>query len=120
MSSRVGASFMARLRLLKSALLTVFILWVVGCFAFFLSGFLTLQFGAPRWLPLPWSDFTNFVESPDGHVFVNLCFYSRVLSYDRKGRFKASYHYPPGGTGAEARRLSQCRWVLALEGGELP
>jgi hypothetical protein len=52
--------------------------------------------GAPGWLPLPWSDFTSFVESADGKVFVSVGFYSRVLCYGHDGHFIASYPYPFG------------------------
>lgn len=82
---------------IRSVLLWAFGLWTAGCFAFFLFAALTTMMGAPRGLPLPWSDFQDFVESPDGRVFVKISFHNRVLSYDRQGRFVASYPYPPGG-----------------------
>ena len=70
--------------------------WMIGCFAFFLSGFAITFLGAPSWLPLPWSDFDDFVQSTDGKVFVAIGFYSRVLCYDENGKFIASYQYPFG------------------------
>ena len=68
--------------------------WMIGCVAFFLSGFAITFLGAPSWLPLPWSDFDDFVQSSDGKVFVAISFYSRVLCYDENGKFIASYQYP--------------------------
>lgn len=70
--------------------------WMIGCFAFFLSGFAITFLGAPSWLPLPWSHFRDFVQIPDGKVFVDIRFYDRVLCYDENGGFVASYPYPPG------------------------
>src|SRR5579871_5997160 len=70
--------------------------WAFLCFAAFLSGFIITFCGAPRWLPIPWSDFRDFVESADGKVFVSVGFYSRVLCYAHNGDFIASYPYPFG------------------------
>ena len=72
------------------------ITWAILCAVAFVGGFLITFLGAPRWLPLPWSDFTDFVESADGKVFVDVGFYSRVLCYGHDGRFIASYPYPFG------------------------
>jgi len=70
--------------------------WIIGCVAFFLSGPAIMFLGSPSWLPLPWSDFDDFVQTPDGKVFVDIRFYQRVLCYDANGEFVASYPYPPG------------------------
>ncbi|MCK5269392.1 MAG: hypothetical protein KAJ46_01355 [Sedimentisphaerales bacterium] len=72
------------------------IIWMVGCFASFLSGICITFLGSPSWLPLPWSGFDDFVQSPDGKVFVDIEFYSRVLCYNESGKFLASYPYPFG------------------------
>ncbi|MCC6124569.1 MAG: hypothetical protein IT426_06390 [Pirellulales bacterium] len=70
--------------------------WIITCIGAFLSGFLFTLVSAPQWLPLPWSDFCDFVESSDGDVYVSLGFYHRVLRYDADGNFVASYPEPPG------------------------
>lgn len=70
--------------------------WMVGCFVAFLFMPIIMLLGAPSWLPLPWSDFNDFVQSSDGKVFVSIGFYSRVLCYDESGKFIVSYPYPFG------------------------
>jgi hypothetical protein len=77
-------------------MLCVFLAWEILCFAAFVSGRIMSSHGAPRWLPLPWSDFEDFVESADGKVFVDIAFYNRVLCYSQDGKFVASYPYPFG------------------------
>ena len=74
----------------------IVVAWIIGCVAFFLSGPAIIFLGAPSWLPLPWSDFDDFIQTPDGKVFVDIRFYNRVLCYDKNGEFVASYPYPPG------------------------
>jgi hypothetical protein len=71
-------------------------IWIALCMASFLSGAILLLAGAPSWLPLPWSDLKDFVEGPDGRVYVGLAFYHRVLCYSRDGQFIASYRPPSG------------------------
>jgi hypothetical protein len=51
-------------------------------------------FGCPKWLELPWSDPKDFVEAPDGRLYLSLGFYRSVLCYDRAGKFVASYTVP--------------------------
>ncbi|MHC4665547.1 MAG: hypothetical protein ACYS9T_06260 [Planctomycetota bacterium] len=75
----------------------IVIAWMIGCGVFFLCGMVTIYFGAPSWLPLPWSDFDDFVQSSDGKVFVDIGLYSRVLCYDENGTFIASCPYRFGG-----------------------
>jgi hypothetical protein len=74
-------------------------IWIGLCFAAFLSGAILLG-GAPSWLPLPWSDLEDFVEGPDGRVYVGLGFYHRILCYSREGQFIASFP-PPSGKGIQ-------------------
>ena len=71
-------------------------IWILTSIVAFLSGFFITMFGAPRCLPLPWSDFKDFVESSDGDVYISLAFYHRVLRYDADGHFVASYPVPSG------------------------
>ncbi|MGA1871471.1 MAG: hypothetical protein ACMUJM_23335 [bacterium] len=47
--------------------------------------------GFPKSVEVPWSDFQDFVEAANGDLYVDIAFYSRVLRYDRKGIFLASY-----------------------------
>ena len=78
-------------------ILTIIVtVWLIGCIISFLSGIFILYLGAPSWLPLPWSDFYDFIQIPDGKVFVDIRFYNRVLCYNENGEFVASYPYPPG------------------------
>lgn len=70
--------------------------WIIICIGAFLSGLFITLVGAPQWLPLPWSDFSDFVESSDVHVYVSIAFYRRVLRYDADGDFVASYPEPSG------------------------
>ena len=71
-------------------------IWVGLCMAAFCFGAIFTAAGAPRWLPLPWSGFQDFVEGPDGRVYVGLELYLRVLCYSREGQFIASYPPPSG------------------------
>lgn len=61
------------------------------------SSCVVMEFGSPSWLELPWSDFSDFLEGPEGRLYVDVHFYWRVLCYDREGRFIASYPAPFGG-----------------------
>jgi hypothetical protein len=83
--------------------LAVLIGWMVGCVLSFLSGFLFTLLPIPWGLPLPWSDFNDFVETPDGRVFVSIRFYNRALCYDRSGKFLAAHRFP---FGSKATRLA--------------
>jgi hypothetical protein len=56
-----------------------------------MCGPLVTVLGSPHWLPLPWSDFHDFVAAPDGRVYVSIGFYNRVLVYDADGSFVGSY-----------------------------
>ncbi|MHC4506448.1 MAG: hypothetical protein ACYTFI_24395 [Planctomycetota bacterium] len=69
--------------------------WFGGCAVAFICSFAMTVLGAPRWLPLPWSDFRDFVEGTDGRVYVNIAMFSRVLCYDDSGHFVASYPEAP-------------------------
>jgi hypothetical protein len=93
-------------------------IWIGLCMAAFLSGAVFTLAGAPGWLPLPWSDFQDFVEGPDGRVYVGLAFYHRVLCYSGEGKFIASYR-PPSGKhvhlAADARGQIYC---LTSSGGD--
>jgi hypothetical protein len=80
--------------------------WMAGCVLSFLSGFLLTVLPIPWGLPLPWSDFNDFVETPDGRVFVSVRFYNRALCYDRSGRFIAARRFPYG---AKTTRLAAGR-----------
>ncbi|RKY08719.1 MAG: hypothetical protein DRP66_03930 [Planctomycetota bacterium] len=74
----------------------VVLAWMVCCVISFLSGPTVIFLGSPSWLPLPWSDVGDYVQTNDGKVFVDVQFYNRVLCYDENGKFIASYPYPPG------------------------
>jgi hypothetical protein len=84
----------------------VLIGWMAGCFLSFLSGFCFTLIPFPWGLPLPWSDFNDFAETPDGRVFVSLRFYNRALCYDRSGKFLAAHRFPHA---AKATRLATGR-----------
>jgi hypothetical protein len=77
-------------------------IWVGACWLTLLSTFVITEIGSPRWLPLPWSEFRDYIEAPDGRVYVDIRFYWRVLCYDRDGNFIASYQAPKGGGGDSA------------------
>ncbi len=87
-------------------------IWIGAYMATFVFGAIFTAAGAPSWLPLPWSNFQDFVEGPDGRVYVGLGFYHRVLCYSRDGQFFASYR-PPSGKGvnlaADATGHIYCR-----------
>jgi hypothetical protein len=68
--------------------------WATLCVTAFVLGPVIMLVGAPHWLPLPWSDFRDFVEGADGRVYIDISFYARVLCYDHDGRFIASYPFP--------------------------
>lgn len=76
--------------------LPVLACWMAGCVLSFLSGFLLTVLPIPWALPLPWSDFNDFAETPDGQVFVSVRFYNRALCYDRWGNFLAAHRFPRG------------------------
>src|SRR5262245_18869874 len=88
---------------LKRLVLVVLIGGMVGCILSFLSGFLLTFLPIPWGLPLPWSDFNDFVESSDGRVFVSIRFHNRALCYDRSGTFLAAHRFPYG---AKSTRLA--------------
>lgn len=69
-------------------------IWMIGCFISFMSAPAIMFLGSPSWLPLPWSDLGDFIQTKDGKVFIDIQFYNRVLSYDQNGKFVASYPYP--------------------------
>ena len=50
----------------------------------------------PQWLPLPWSTIDDFIEAPNGDIYVDSKFYNRIIRHDKAGRFIASYSYPLG------------------------
>jgi hypothetical protein len=83
-------------RIVHRLALAVIACWIVGCFLSFLSGALLSIFPIPWRMPLPWSDFGDFVETPDGRVLVELRFYNRILCYDRSGEFVTGYRLPHG------------------------
>lgn len=90
------------------------LVWIASSFVAFLLAFILSYGSAPRWMEVPWSDVGDFVEGPDGRVYVHTRFYSRVLCYDRSGSFVASYPFPvPGGGSTEmaagANGLIYCR-----------
>jgi hypothetical protein len=85
---------MRLLKFLERLLLGVLFCWMLGCVGFFMLGwYLTTHPDTPAWL-LPWSDVTDFAETPDGKVLVSLRFYGRVLCYDRSGTLLTAYVYP--------------------------
>ena len=87
-------------RTLGRTLRKVLFAWVVIAFATLMAGLVISEMGSPRWLPLPWSDLTDFVETSDGRVFVSIGFFGRILAYDKDGEFLGSFHYPPTKPGA--------------------
>lgn len=76
---------------LRRVLLLALLIWIAACFVAFMCGPAVEVLGSPRWLPLPWSDFRDFVAAPDGRVYVSVGFYNRVLVYDGAGSFVGSY-----------------------------
>jgi len=72
----------------------LFLAWAASSVFVFLAVPMTYIFGTPKWLELPWSEFNDFVEGPEGRVYVSLGIYHVVLCYDRFGRFIASYRAP--------------------------
>jgi hypothetical protein len=81
----------------KKIVFWVLNIWAILCVLTFLSGIFVKFVGAPKWMPLPWSDFGDFVESSDENVFITINFYSRVICYNADGEFVASYPFPRGG-----------------------
>jgi hypothetical protein len=80
--------------MLKRIIGRALLFWGLSSVAVFFTFPFTYITGCPRWLELPWSDFRDFVEGPDGRVYVSLGIYPSVLCYDRLGRFVASYPVP--------------------------
>src|SRR4051812_44034740 len=83
-------------RVLRRLAAAVVVCWLGGCILSFLSGFLLTVLPIPWGLPLPWSDFNDFAETPDGRVFVSVRFYNRALCYDRSGAFLSAHRFPRG------------------------
>src|SRR5262245_45459561 len=82
------------LRAVRRLAVGVLVFWIAGCILAFFSGAFFTLLPIPWGLPLPWSDFEDFVETPDGRVFVTSRFYSRVLCYDRSGNFLDAHCFP--------------------------
>lgn len=78
----------------KQIILAVLFTWALACFLQFPLSTVVTAIGSPRWLPLPWSAMTDFVSVPNGHIYISLGFYNRVLCYDGDGRFVGSYPVP--------------------------
>ena len=53
-----------------------------------------MVFGLPSWLPLPWADVEDFIETINGDMYVDIRYFRRIVRYDRFGHFVASYAYP--------------------------
>jgi len=79
---------------LKRGLTLMAVLMGLWFFVSFCGGPLLMFAGCPKWLEVPWSAFGDFVETPDGRVYVEAGFYSRILCYDKNGKFIANYRYP--------------------------
>jgi hypothetical protein len=92
---------MKLIRIVKRLILALVGCWIAGCFLSFISGFVLTGLPIPWKLPLPWSDLGDFIETPDGRVFVELRFYNRVLCYDRTGQFLTAYRLPRGAKATE-------------------
>lgn len=75
-------------------LLAMAVLMGLWFFISFLAGLAITFVGSPKWLELPWSAFGDFAETTDGRVYVELGFYSRILCYDKDGKFIANFGYP--------------------------
>src|SRR5262245_51266686 len=88
---RQGDQAMVFFRVLRGLFAAVMACWMAGCILSFLSGLLLTLLPIPWGLPLPWSDFNDFAETPDGRVFVSVRFYNRALCYDRSGNFLAAH-----------------------------
>jgi hypothetical protein len=93
--------------------------WAFLCLASFVSGFLITLAGAPRSVPLPWSDIASFAESADGRIFVDLAFFSRVVCLDRDGSFLASLPYPGGAAKATELAASADGRVFHMAAGRI-
>jgi hypothetical protein len=93
------------LGLFRRLLGAVLFCWFVGSVVSFFSGALFTVLPIPWGLPLPWGDFDDFVETPDGRVLVSVRFHSRVLCYDRSGGFLDA-HCLPGRARATPTRLA--------------
>lgn len=83
----------------KSLLASLLITWAVLSSIPLMVGHINRFSPAPADVPVPLSDFNDFVESADGSVYVSLAGRSRVLRYSRAGDFIASY--PSEGPNAE-------------------
>lgn len=82
-------------------LITLTVLTAVWFLASFLLG-ISVTFGFwPQRIPLPWSDAGDFVQATNGRVYIDLGFYSRILCYDRDGKFIASYSYSANAKGTK-------------------
>jgi len=81
----------AHLGITSQLILAILYIWPVTVI---MSFSLSYIFGCPRWLELPWSELGDFVEGPEGRVYVSLGLYPAVLCYDRSGCFVASYPVP--------------------------
>jgi hypothetical protein len=86
-----GRLLLPAFRTTRSLLFSLLMTWAVLCGVALLAGVASHFADPPRDVPLPWSDFGDFVEGADGNVYVHVGEYSRVFCYSRAGRFIASY-----------------------------
>ena len=80
------------LNLTKKFLFWVVLVWCVGCSLWAFLGIKDKPITyLPAWLPFPWSGMTDFVETPNGEVFVVSGVFRHITRYAQDGRFIASY-----------------------------
>lgn len=78
--------------MIRQALLVVLITWCLAVASVFVLSAIVPRW--PVWLELPWSDFEDFVVTPNGEVVVYTGSFQRLLVYDLEGRFVASLPGP--------------------------
>lgn len=69
------------------------VIWSLGCFLIAFVGMLSDQKidSFPDWLPVPWPGLTDFVEIPQGDVFLLSKFFPKLAQYNQAGQLMALY-----------------------------
>ena len=86
-------------------------LWGIVIFSWTLAG--TAQssiYKLSEWLPFPLTEIGDFVESPNGDVYVISRVFNKIIRYDRSGRALASYR------ASSKLRLIDARLAVTHEG----
>jgi hypothetical protein len=89
-------------RYLTGSFLGLLIGWALISWCVWLyAGLISLWIQPHSQVSLPWVDLNDFVETPDGRVFIDLPFQHRIGCFDRRGHLIAYYPSPLPGKDTE-------------------